>query len=276
MKLRKSVLFKIILAIIAALALLNVAVYGGMYLIMNSEEIAEAFGVFTGGTIGLDVHSVITIILTSDTNCITYVAVVLIILICGEFKDRTLQNALVTGHSRFSVSLAKLFTSEIVFIACIIIYYAVSFGVMRTFVPYTEGYDYEFWKDFVIILINIISNLGSIAILWMLIFLVKSIGASLALTLPLTVLIMPIISAITTFSTKISNVCSWLPFANSTILVKEFNSIISCMEFDMPFNDMDPTKAMILLFVKLVVVFVFSFGISLGITKLTFDKSDLK
>lgn len=253
-KIKKSLVLKIVFFILIGLAVMNVAVYGLVYYLQTSQILGEVD--ISVGNLGpqFTVTGMLGSTLASDTNCIACVAVLLAIIVCSEFSSRTLQNSLMAGNSRMKVAYTKLLIAVIIYVICAILYIGIIVGGCAIFMPLGENVNVG--GDILKVVLFIVANLGNIALLWMIMFKTKSTGVALGISLPLTILISPIVMLLTGYSDIAKAILQWVPFIS---IGPNFMEAMDAMNI-----------------VRILVVSGVSIVLSIVITRLTFPKADLK
>lgn len=200
--------------------IVGVALLTGILNVALSAAVNALAGAVMGIGAYIDLHSVLENVLVSDSNILMCLSLLLSITICSDFRERTVMHPLLAGFSRSQLAVSRWIIAIIMFLLIAVIYIGSILGLGLVLLPYSF-FGATFMQLLPKIFLYLLAGIGMTSIIWLLIFMVRNLGVALGITLPLTMLFLPVLSTIASLSEEAQTVMSFIPFISQSVLLRQ-------------------------------------------------------
>jgi len=216
-KLGKSLAFKIILGIIVLTCFMNVGIFA-LVKVIDDPAMNMSLAVMGMMGDGLKGYNVFVSYTGAMDDVLLFTVILMCILICGDFSSRTLQGQISAGYSRTNVAISRLFTTVIVFAVLSAVYLMLNMIGMSMIFGFGKDISFDIIVELIVrFIFCMVANVAMLSIYWLIIFMVKSVGASIGVCLPFSIFLTPIIRLIETFFEGAGKIIDWTPFGITSI-----------------------------------------------------------
>ncbi len=203
-KIRKSLAFKVTLLICALMCLMDV----GLYVVMSSftnlaEEVLD---------MSINGYTMFYSCVTNPSDILMLSTIVACIIIGGDFASRTLQSQIVAGYSRTQIVISRFISSFVLLFVFATVYTLIIFGGVTLFVgfgiPFTAKILGEMLVSF---FMSVFMSYAIMTLYLLIIFIFKSVGPSLGVTMPVMLVGTSIIQILASLNDITGKIVSFTP-----------------------------------------------------------------
>lgn len=210
-KLKKSLAFKISLLICALMCLMSVAIYA---LMSNFSEITdEVLGMSING------YTMFYTSIRDSSDVLMIVTIVTCIMIGGDFSARTLQGQIVAGYSRTQIIISRFISSFALLFIFSLVYTLIISGGVSIFIGFGTTFTAKLFGEMVLsFFMSLFMSYAIMTLYLLIIFIFKSVGTSLGVTMPVMLVGTSIIQILASVNEIAEKIVSFTPYGQLMVL----------------------------------------------------------
>lgn len=208
-KIKKSLAFKITLIICALMCLMTVAIYT---VVSNVSEF-DVLGISITG------YDMFITCVTDSSDVLMLVTIVTCIMIGGDFSARTLQGQIVAGYSRTKIIISRLISSFVLMFVFSLVYTLIISGGITLLVGFGKEFTAKVAGEMILsYIMSLFMSYAIMTLYLLIIFIFKSVGPSLGITMPIMLVGTSIIQMLGIVSEMAEKIISFTPYGQLLVI----------------------------------------------------------